>query len=66
MSIVAVLTFIAYFLRSSKEMPKNWTEVIIEIKFMFHGVLGYFEDIFMMFFNRVGEYIKTLNNSATN
>jgi hypothetical protein len=57
---VALLAFVIYFLRSSKEMPKNKFELIVEAKFQVYGVIGFFEDVFMRPWNKVGESFKYL------
>lgn len=51
---VAVVFFVFYFLRSSKEMPKNWREFVLEMKIQASGTQGLAEDTFMRFRNRVG------------
>lgn len=57
---VALLAFVIYFLRSSKEMPRNKIELIVEAKFQVYGVIGFFEDVFMRPWNKVGELITHL------
>lgn len=52
---VAVVFLVFYFLRSSKEMPKNWREFIVEMKIQMSGTQGLAEDTIMRFRNRVGE-----------
>lgn len=53
---VAVVFFVFYFLRSSKEMPKNWREFVLEMKIQASGTQGLAEDTFMRLRNRVGEF----------
>ena len=53
--IVLGLLFMFFFLRSSKEMPKTWKELELELKFQFHGLIGYYEDVLTSFKNKVGE-----------
>lgn len=52
---VALLGFLVYFLRSSKEMPKNGRDIVIEAKFQVYGVTGFLEDVVMRWWNKVGE-----------
>lgn len=52
---LALILFIIYFLRSSKETPKNWRELVIEFKFQIYGIAGFFEDCLLILRNRVGE-----------
>lgn len=53
---IAVVFFVFYFLRSSKEMPKNWREFVLELKIQASGTQGLAEDTFMRPWNKVGEY----------
>lgn len=55
---VAFAFFLFYFLRSSKEMPKNWREFVIEMKIQASGTQGLTEDTVMRYWNKVGEYSK--------
>lgn len=52
---VAVIFLVFYFLRSSKEMPKNWREFVLELKIQASGTQGLTEDTLMRFRNKVGE-----------
>lgn len=52
---VAVLFFVYYFLRSTKEMPKNWREFVVELKIQGSGAQGLLEDTVMRFHNKVGK-----------
>lgn len=54
---VAVAFLVFYFLRSSKEMPKNYRELVLELKIQASGTQGLIEDTLMRFWNRVGELI---------
>lgn len=54
---IAVVFFMFYFLRSSKEMPKNWREFVLEMKIQASGTQGLAEDTIMRFWNKVGEYV---------
>ena len=60
---VALLAF--YFLRSSKEMPKNWKEFVIELKIQSSGTQGLVEDTIMRFKNKVGELTLRLDLNCT-
>lgn len=53
---VAVAFLAFYFLRSSKEMPKNWREFVLELKMQASGTQGLVEDTFMRLLNKVGEF----------
>lgn len=53
---VAVVFLVFYFLRSSKEMPKNWREFVLELKIQASGTQGLTEDTIMRFRNKVGEF----------
>lgn len=57
---VAVVFFVFYFLRSSKEMPKTWREFVLEMKMQASGTQGLAEDSFMRFRNRVGKFNRVL------
>lgn len=52
---MAAVFFLFYFLRSSKEMPKNWREFVLELKIQASGTQGLAEDTFMRLWNKVGE-----------
>lgn len=54
--LLALAIFLLYYMRSSKETPKNWREFVVEAKFQIHGVVGFSEDVFMRCFNKVGEF----------
>jgi hypothetical protein len=49
---VAFLAF--YFLRSSKEMPKNWKSFVVELKIQSSGAIGMIQDIALRYRNKVG------------
>lgn len=53
--VVAFLCF--YFLRSSKEMPSNWRELVIELKIQASGAIGLGEDTILRFRNKIGELL---------
>lgn len=53
---VAVALVVFYFLRSSKEMPKNWREFKLELKIQASGTQGLAEDTVMRIKNKVGEF----------
>jgi hypothetical protein len=52
---IAAVFLVFYFLRSSKEMPKNWREFVIELKIQASGTQGLAEDTIMRYWNKVGE-----------
>lgn len=52
---IVVLFCLYYFLRSTKEMPKNWREFVIELKIQSSGAQGLLEDTLMRFHNKVGK-----------
>jgi hypothetical protein len=52
---VALVFAVFYFLRSSKEMPKNWREFVIELKIQASGTQGLTEDTIMRIWNKVGK-----------
>lgn len=54
--MLAFAIFILYYMRSSKDTPKNWRELVVEARFQIHGVAGFLEDIFMRCFNKVGKF----------
>lgn len=51
--VLAGLVF--YFCKSSKEMPKNWKELVVEFQVQRSGVEGIAEDIFLRSRNKIGE-----------
>ncbi|XP_058458923.1 dehydrogenase/reductase SDR family member on chromosome X [Malaya genurostris] len=53
---LAILFFIFYFMKSSKEMPKNWSQLVSEIKVQQIGFLGIVEDIVLRRANKVELY----------
>lgn len=53
---VALVFAVFYFLRSSKEMPKNWREFVIELKIQASGTQGLTEDTIMRIWNKVGKF----------
>lgn len=53
---MAIIFLAFYFLRSSKEFPKNWRELLVEFKIQASGTQGLTEDTIMRFWNRVGEF----------
>lgn len=60
---LALAFFMLYYMRSSKETPKNWRELIIEAKFQLHGAAGFIEDVFMRCFNKIGEFAARCDKS---
>ena len=46
-----------FFLKSSKEMPKNMQELICELKVQWCGVRAMFEDMVLRGKNKVGEFV---------
>lgn len=57
-ALIAIFGFFAfYFTRSSKEMPKSFSELKSEIYWQYHGIRGLVEDAVLKPNNRVGEYI---------
>jgi hypothetical protein len=52
---IAAVFLVFYFLRSSKEMPKNWREFVLELKIQASGTQGITEDTIMRLWNKVGE-----------
>jgi len=53
--IIGLLAF--YFTRSSKEMPKSFSELKSEIYWQYHGMRGLVEDTILKPKNRVGKCI---------
>ncbi|CRK88704.1 CLUMA_CG002366, isoform B [Clunio marinus] len=60
---LAMIFFAFYFLRSSKEMPKNWREFVVELKIQASGTQGLAEDTIMRYWNKV-ELVKRPNKIA--
>lgn len=58
----AVAFLVFYFLRSSKDMPKNWREFVVEMKIQASGTQGLTEDTIMILWNKVD---KDFNSSIT-
>lgn len=56
-ALICLALFIAlvvfFFLRTSKEMPKNWEEFKIELKMQSAGTTALLEDIFLRYKNKV-------------
>lgn len=60
--ILSGLGFLAFYLsRSSKEMPKNWSQLRSEILWQYLGVRGLIEDYVLRKYNRVGECLIKIN-----
>lgn len=56
LSIISSLGFLAFYLaRSSKEMPKNWSQFRSEMLWQYLGVRGLIEDYILRKYNRVGK-----------
>jgi NAD(P)-dependent dehydrogenase (short-subunit alcohol dehydrogenase family) len=53
---VIVLGLLFYFCKSSKEMPKNWREFVVECKVQYAGATGIVEDIALRRRNRIELY----------
>lgn len=63
LAIPPLLAFLCfYFLRSSKEMPKNWRELVIELKIQASGAIGMGEDTILRFKNKVGEFLNNFKH----
>ena len=58
---IAVAFLCFYFLRSSKEMPKNWRALLVELKIQASGAIGLGEDTVLRFRNKVGKFMTILN-----
>lgn len=56
---IAAIFLVFYFLRSSKEMPKNWREFVVELKIQASGTQGLTEDTIMRYWNKVGELMNS-------
>lgn len=57
LAVFVVLLFIAFFfLRTQKDMPKNWEEFVIEFKMQVGGTQALIEDTFLRYKNKVGKY----------
>lgn len=55
----AVAFAIFYFMKSSKEMPKNMKELWIELQVQHSGTQGLIEDLLFRTRNKVGEWFYT-------
>lgn len=54
--LIVLIVFLAFYLsRSSKEMPKNWSQFRSEILWQYLGVRGLIEDYVLRKYNRVGK-----------
>lgn len=53
--VAGVSLALLYFMKSSKEMPKNWDEFLTEAWFQYHGIRGLAEDKLNSRYNVVGE-----------
>lgn len=51
---IVLLAVILYFARSTKEFPKNWSELKAEALYQYVGVLCFIEDYGLRKYNRVG------------
>lgn len=53
---VAPLAVIFYCFRSTKEFPKNWSELKCEVLYQYAGLRGLIEDYWLSKYNRAGNY----------
>ena len=53
--LVVILFITFFFLRTSKDMPKNWEEFVIEFKMQASGAQALMEDTFLRYKNKVGK-----------
>lgn len=58
-SVVGFLAF--YFTRSSKEMPRSWSQLKAEILWQYLGIRGLIEDYYLRNYNQVGELVSQLS-----
>lgn len=54
--VLAIAVLIFFFMKSSKEMPKNWSQFVSEMKVQQCGFVGIVEDILLRGSNKVSEY----------
>uniref|UniRef100_A0A2M4DM74 Putative dehydrogenase with different specificities related to short-chain alcohol dehydrogenase n=1 Tax=Anopheles darlingi TaxID=43151 RepID=A0A2M4DM74_ANODA len=54
--LVALLLAIFFFMKSSKEMPKNWSQFVCEVRMQICGFQGLLDDFIMRSRNRVELY----------
>lgn len=54
--ILAIAVMIFFFMKSSKEMPKNWTQFVAELSVQQCGFVGIVEDILLRGTNKVALY----------
>lgn len=54
---LGILGIVFFFLRTSKEMPKNFKEFQIEASMQIGGAAALVEDTFLRFKNKVGEFL---------
>lgn len=59
---LAIAVLIFFFMKSSKEMPKNWSQFVSELKVQHCGFVGIMEDLFLRGANKVSKY-RTSNGS---
>lgn len=51
--VFAVLIF--FFMKSSKDLPKNWSQLVSEVRVQACGFIGIVEDIVLRRKNKVGK-----------
>lgn len=54
--LVAILLAIFFFMKSSKEMPKNWTQFVCEVRMQICGFQALLDDFIMRSHNKVENY----------
>lgn len=55
--IIVILFAAFFFSRSSKELPKNWSQLKAEISWQYVGARGLIEDYWLRKHNRDGKYL---------
>ena len=56
LAVLVVILFVTFFfLRTQKDMPKNWDEFVIEFKMQAGGTQALIEDTFLRYKNKVGK-----------
>uniref|UniRef100_A0A182FWA3 Uncharacterized protein n=1 Tax=Anopheles albimanus TaxID=7167 RepID=A0A182FWA3_ANOAL len=56
---VALVLAISFFMKSSKEMPKNWSQFMCEVRMQICGFQAILEDCFMRSRNRVARSFRS-------
>lgn len=63
---IVVLAFAAFFFsRSSKALPKNWSQLKAEISWQYVGVRGLIEDYWLRKHNHDGKHSSSIARSLT-